>query len=93
MGKRHGLGFHEEVLEYYQQIRDNDDVPLPTKEAVIFKSTNEPKGTYTFYFSPDAARTYAGLIQHYNGEKCFQPSKSEAVKYVGPKDGDKLLAD
>jgi hypothetical protein len=93
MARRHGWGFHDEVFEAWKQARTDDDVPYPTKDAVVFKLKDEPPGTYTFFFSPDAARSYTGLIRHFGGEKCFQPSKAEATVYVGPPEAVSLLAD
>ncbi len=59
----------------------------------MFKLNDTPPGTCTFFFSPDAARSYVGLVRHYGGEKCFQPSKSEATVYVGPPEAVSLLGD
>ena len=93
VAKRHCWGFHQHILEAWQQAKLDDEVPSPTKDAVVFALKDPPAGTCTFYFSPDAARSFAGLIRHFGGEKCFQPSKSEVQVYNGPPEAVSLLAD
>jgi hypothetical protein len=92
MAKRHCLSLPEEIFDYHISILDDDTVPYPTNKCYVYKLSEEWTGeTCTYYFTPDAAKSYMKLIEYYGGEACFKPSPSDVVQAIGGKDATKFL--
>jgi hypothetical protein len=84
--------FVQEVMQCHMTILTDKTVPRPGNQAFLYKFNEPPGESCTYYFSPDAARSYMKLIETYGGEPCDKPSASEVSQCIGGPDATKFLA-